>query len=209
MGCVSLLYGSFVFTLEYSKIHLCFFRSQHKILQILAETFSILINSWKAPSIFHLDVFTDTAVFFVGGKTVLFISMQLLEKQTTSPFFCDISKVHFAPGVDLILIVLLGSLEESYFCQMNCVRRHLYGTEQITQSSSLQHSAGGFFFHRLRVNHILSEDFPTNFIDSPTSPKLIASGLQSPIMSSLPSVSHFWCFLIRVAVPSSQVSTQR
>lgn len=80
---------------------------------------------------------------------------------------------------------------------------------KIMQSSSPQHSAGSFFFHHLRANHILSEDFPTNFTDPPYFPQLIASSLQSPIMGSVPSLSQFWCFLIRVAVPSSEVSTER
>lgn len=90
----------------------------------------------------------------------------------------------------------------------NKKKRH-YLCGKIMQSSSPQHSAGSFFFHHLRANHIPSEDFPTNFTDPPTSPQLIASGLKSPIMGSVPSVFQFWCFLIRVAVPSSEVSTER
>lgn len=60
----------FMFTLEYHKAHPSFTLRAKSIANISwhkwAITCSILINSWKAISIFHVGVFTDTAAFSSG-----------------------------------------------------------------------------------------------------------------------------------------------
>lgn len=88
-------------------------------------------------------------------------------------------------------------------------RQHLCGIVQIMQRGSSRCTAGSFSSPHLRSNHILSDDFPANFFNPLISPQLIASLLQSPIMDSILSASHFWCFQFTVVVLCDGASTER
>lgn len=115
-------------------------------------------------------------------------------------------------GVDLIPDKVYKSIDVSRSVWGHCStrkRQHLCGIVQIMQRGSSRCTAGSFSSPHLRSNHILSDDFPANFFNPLISPQLIASLLQSPIMDSILSASHFWCFQFTVVVLCDGASTER